>query len=68
MAIETNITCDALDCFKSIDCDGSDSPQEILDNNNWHFDPLTEEFQYCDTCWPEVKAEYADLEADGGLI
>lgn len=68
MAIETVITCDAIGCIKSIDCDGSDSPKEILDDNNWHFDPMTEEWQYCDTCWPQAKAEHDELQANGSYI
>jgi hypothetical protein len=67
MTIETTINCDALNCFNSIDSSGNDSATQIITENEWHFDPTTEDFQYCKECWPDVQAEYDEMLQNGEL-
>lgn len=61
MSVEITINCDALNCLNTIDSLGSDTAKEILEQNNWHDDPTTDEYHYCDECWPAVKAEYEEV-------
>ena len=63
MTATVKIECDALGCSNEIDNNGtSDDVKELMEWNNWHNDPTTDEFHYCFSCWPEVKAEYEEVE------
>lgn len=59
MTIENKIHCDG--CSKTIETDCTDSVNELLAQNGWEHDPLTEEYQYCGDCLPKVKQEYDEL-------
>lgn len=68
MSTEVTIKCDALDCCNQIDNNGtSDDVQELLSFNDWHNDPTTDEYHYCDTCWPAVQSEYAEMFENGEM-
>ena len=67
MSIEITINCDALNCLNSIDCSGNEPIDDLINDNEWHNDPTTEEYHYCSNCWPEVQAEYDEMLANGEL-
>ena len=63
MTATVEVTCDALNCTNSIDNNGaSDDVKSLIEFHNWHDDPVSDEFHYCSSCWPEVKAEYEEAE------
>ena len=68
MTATVKIECDAFNCNNEIDNNGaSDDVQELIEFNNWHNDPTTDEYHYCGGCWPAVKAEYDEIAKDKEL-
>jgi len=64
MTVYITLNCDANFCLNSIESDSSNSVKDLIDENAWHEDPTTQEYHYCDDCWPEVEAEYKELAED----
>ena len=63
MSAKVTIECDAFGCNNEIDNNGAtDDVKELIEWNNWHKDPTTDEYHYCPTCWPAVEAEYKEVE------
>jgi hypothetical protein len=56
MTIKTQILCDG--CHNLIETDTTDSIDELLNQYGWQHDPITEEYQYCNKCHPQIQAEH----------
>jgi hypothetical protein len=68
MTTEVTVSCDGLHCHNQLDSNGaSDDVQQLLTFHHWHNDPTTDEFHYCNTCWPAVRSEYEDMKDKGEL-
>jgi len=68
MTAKVEINCDAHCCLNSISNDTTtDDVQATLKWHKWHNDPTTDEYHYCDDCWPAVKQEYDDMKTKGEL-
>ena len=68
MTTKVEIKCDGNGCTKSIDNNGSsDDVSSLMAFHEWRTDPTTDEYQYCACCWPEVRAEYEEMHANGEL-
>ncbi len=52
--IKIIMTCDALDCCRSVEIYG-DTEGDVI-HAGWHVHDLSEG-HYCPQCWPEVKKE-----------
>ncbi len=59
MTAKVVIQCDAMNCHREIDNNGtSDDVQQLIEWHKWHNDPTTDEFHYCGKCWPTLKHEF----------
>jgi len=68
MSANVVITCDGNKCTNRISNSGTtDDVQGLLEWNEWHIDPTTDEYHYCVGCWPAVKAEYDDIKLEKEL-
>ena len=70
MTTTVEITCDGNGCTAAIsnEANGStDDVSQLMEWHKWRNDPTTDQYQYCPRCWPAVRAEYAQMHANGEL-